>query len=240
MSFETPVTLAELRTALIERCQLDTNDPMAVPPVLDRNINAAVCRFSIADPHGWPWDFQEVGNVLPAGASTVVFDGSNPVPTKIRYVALQNTSVLWEYPLERVTRFDQLERYPNDSERGAPRTYSLVGREATGGAPGLVIAFRPVPDIDYQLVIGMQLPLDELVNDTDPDPEADHEFDAWSSSVLAFAAYLTYRMRSDLPEAVTGALAEFDSGVLVQRRTARSTFGPGLGMRPLADDRELQ
>lgn len=237
MTFETPVNLLQLRTALREFCQLDVNDPRNSDAALNRLINAAMHRFQIANPNGWPWDYAEIATSLAGSADTVSLQlgAGAGTPTKIRSVLLQHTSGLWEYPIERVTRYEALDAYPSDSETAAPKVYSLMGDVApSSGYPVLKLVFRPKADITYNLVIGMQSPLDDLSADTDP-LTADHDIGQWSSAVLDYAAFLVWRAREALAEAMLGAKTQFDEEVKDLRRSSRSTLGPGIGSRPVAD-----
>lgn len=241
MTFETPANLVQLRTALREFCQLDANDPHNSDAALNRLINAAMHRVQIANPNGWPWDFAEVQSSLAASADTISLQvgAGAGTPTKVRRVVLQHTSGLWEYPLERVTRWQALDAYPKDSETGTPKVYSLMGGvNPTSGYPVLNIVFRPHADITYNVTIGMQSPLDDLTADTDPTPD-DHMFDTWSSSVLDYAAFLVWRAREALAEAMLGAKQQWDAGIMDLRRSTRLTIGPGIGQRPTADDSQI-
>lgn len=241
MSFETPTNLVQLRTALREFCQLDVNDPRNSDAALNRLINAAMHRVQVANPNGWPWDYAEVAASLPAGNDTITLQigAGNGTPTKVRNMILQHTSGLWEYPIERVTRFEALDAFPKDSETGAPKVYSLMGGVApVSGYPVLKIVFRPHADITYNVVIGMQSPADDLSADTDPTPY-DYMIDTWSASVLDYAAFLAWRAREALAEAMLGAKTQFDAGIMDLRRSVRSTVGPGIPQRPLADDRTI-
>lgn len=247
MTFETPINLGQMRTALQEMTQLDVNDPRNNPTTLNRFLNAAMHRFQISNPNGWPWDFIESGGALTAGQHVFDFQlggGVGFFPLKCRYVILQDANGAWEYPLERVTRADQLSRYPKDNETGAPKCYTILGKDgAVGNEPVMRMEFRPAADVAYNFVTGFQAPLQDMVADADPDASLggdDFGVDMWSSSVLDYAAFLLYRSRDDLAEALLGAKADFDSGVLQMRRTVRNVVGPGIPMRPLADDRELQ
>lgn len=244
MTFNVPLTLIDMRAALRERTQLDPNDPRATDAVLNVLINAAMHRFQIANPVGWPWDFSEWQVTCTVGVDTVQFSvGAGPAePTKIRYVILQHPNGIWEYPLDRKTRFDQLSMWPLDSEGGGPRTYSLLGQSAlVSGTVGMCMKLRPVPDQPYTLLIGGATPSPDLVADTDPQVSTnDYMISDWSDTVLSYAAYLVYRQRYDLAEALLGSKAAFDADVLETRRTSRLKIGVGRGTNPLADDRELQ
>lgn len=243
MTIGVPISLIDMRAALRERTQLAANDPRGTDAALNRQINFAMHRWQIANPHGWPWDFSESSTTLTIGVDTVTYSlgmGAG-APTKIRYAVLRHPSGLWEYPLERMTRADQLERWPLDSEGGGPRAYSLMGTSGNvGGVLGVVLKLRPKPDIAYSLLIGAQTPGADLAADTDPNPAVnDYMIGDWIDPVLDYAAHLIYRSREDLAEAV-GSRASFDEAVLETRRTVRLVMGAGRGGNPLADDRELQ
>jgi hypothetical protein len=243
MTFGVPVTLIDMRAALRERCQLDTNDPRATNAILNRLINAALHRFQVANPNGWPWDFAEATVALTIGTDTIplpIGTGAGH-PTKIRYAVLQHPDGTWEYPLERTTRWDQLSRYPRDGEQGAPRTFALLGQSSSiSGVTGMQVRLRPAPDLAYNLVIGGAMPSDDFVNDTDPATGTnDYMIGDWVDTLLDYAAYLVFRARGDLAEAMLGAEAGFNEAVIEARRTARVILGPGRGVNPLADDREL-
>lgn len=241
MTFETPTNLVQMRTALREFCQLDVNDPRNSDAALNRLINAGMHRVQIANPNGWPWDYTETVFSLGAGADTIPLQigAGTGTPTKVRRVILQHTSGLWEYPIERVTRYEALDAFPKDSETGVPKVYSLMGGVApTSGYPVLNIVFRPHADIAYNVLLGMQAPADDLSADTDPTPY-DYMLDTWSSSILDYAAFLVWRAREALAEAMLGAKAQFDAGILDLRRSVRTVVGPGIGERPVSDDSEL-
>src|SRR5258708_37664762 len=96
-----PVNLGDLRSALIERCQLDTNDPRAVPAVLNALINEAVAHFDMANPHQWPWSYKDTGwQTLPAATTSVTY--ALGLLAKIDYILLGDTAGSWEYPLVRL------------------------------------------------------------------------------------------------------------------------------------------
>lgn len=244
MTITVPATLVEMRAELRQRCQLDVNDPRATDAILNRIINFAMHRFQIANPNGWPWDFSEWTTTATIGVDTYPFSigAGVALPTKVRYVMLRDPAGAFEYPLDRVTRYDQLERYPNDSEGGGPRTFCLLGQSAAaGGTVGMCMKLRPTPDKAYGLRIGGATPSADLVADTDPQVATnDFMISDWVDTMLMYAAFLVYRMRVDLAEAVLGSKAEFDADVIETRRTVRTKMGAGRGMNPLADDRELQ
>lgn len=242
MTFGVPVSLIDMRAALRERTQLDINDPRATNAILNRVLNAAMHRFQIANPNGWPWDFFEQTVTLTIGNDKVSFavDESPLSVTKVRYAILQHPAGTWEYPLERMTRADQLERWPLDSEGGGPRAFSLSGKSTLSQTAALQISLRPAPDLAYGLTVGVQGSPPELSADTDPDPAVnDHMIGEWSDTFLDYAAFITYRMRGDIGEALAAKEA-FGEAVIAMRRTARLTMGPGRSMNPVADDRELQ
>lgn len=240
MTFAVPLSLLDMRAALRERTQLDVNDPRAADAVLNRLINAAMHRFQIADPNGWPWDFAEVSYTCVPAVEAMLLNTTGLV--KVRYVILRHPSGIWEYPLERVTRYDQLCRYPRDGETGPPRTYCLIADDGVGGvAPTIEMHLRPKPDVAYTVLLGAQSPRDDLVASADPAATVNaYMISEWSDTVLDYAAFLVYRARDDFAESSLGAKAAFDAAVLRLRRTARVTVGAGIPGRPVADDRNLQ
>lgn len=236
----TPNDLAELRAALIERCQLDSAPPSDAS--LNADLNEAIARFDMAMPQGWPWDFLEGGAVgmaplIPSSPDPYVWALSDVV-SKIRYVLLASIDGLWKYPLERVTRLEQLERYPDDLLRGTPRTYALGAADGPD-EPKMAVFFRPLPDVDYELLIGGIAPVPIITSDVAPAANPnDYQLEDWSTPVIEYAAALTYRANGNISEAVA-ASAAFDAMVLEQRRWARREYGAGVGSRAVAQDPSL-
>lgn len=231
MTLETPTNLGQLRSALVERCQLDTNDPRASAATLDMLINMALRCFQVANPLGWAWDFTETA------CATIAGDERLPLAfeewSKIRYVVLRETISGVKYPLERLTRAEQLERYPNDSEQRTPVTFSILG---SWEPLQYIVRFRPVPDAVYALTIGGRRGSAGFIAITDPlDTDDDYMLEHWSDVVLEYAAYLCYRSRGDLAEAVA-AKAAYDAEVMRLRRAGRRTVGAGVGQRPVNDE----
>jgi len=237
----TPTTLVDLRAALRERCQLDTNDPRATNTNLNTIINEAVARFDIADPRGWPWDWLSTTVAVNGATTSPLLFTQSSIAHKIRYVLLGDANGLWQYPLERVGREEQLDRYPLDSQRGVPRTYALMGADVGGQTePYTALHIAPAPDRPYNLVIGGFRLIPTLVADADPATATnDFQIGDWSPSALEYAAHLVYRAREDLSEAVS-ALSAFDADVIGMRRFARRTYGAGVPGQPLADDPDLR
>lgn len=240
MTFAVPVTLLDLRAALRETCQLDANDPRADNTTLNKLINAAYHRMQVANPNGWPWDFAESTVTLTPGVDTISLPIGTGVgnPTKLRHAILQDPGGTWEYPLERYTRWAQLEAYPTDSERRSPATFSILGQVAlASGVLAMCIKLRPAPDLAYNLVLGMAAPGPELVADADPAPATnDYMIGEWSSTLLEYAEFLVWRAKGDLTEALNGAKQAFDADVIVLRRSGRVGIGPGRSVvNPIAD-----
>jgi hypothetical protein len=157
--------------------------------------------------------------------------------TRIRHVILQDTANLWKAPLERVSRAEQLIRFRRDSYQGVPLTYSILGADPspTSADSVMSIRFRPIPGSNYPVVILAQAPLVALADDEAPNPNAnDHQIGDWSDLVIEYVAYLAFRSRLDLAEAIAAKKA-FDDGIMGMRRTQRRVVGPGIGQRPVAD-----
>lgn len=227
-----PLTLADLRAALIDRCQLDPASPRAAAAVMNPIINEAITRFGIAEPNGWPWDFAESDWMpLTAASSDPFVWASGSFPPRVRYILLSNVDATWVYPLERISRDAQLNLYPRDSERRVPQTFAMMGFDL-GTEPGVAAFFRPLPDVDYRINIGGYQPMPALVADSDPDPEADRQIDDWNDTMLEYAASLVYRSHNDLSEAVA-ASSTFDADILSLRRWARRNVGPGITGHPM-------
>lgn len=246
-----PVTLADLRTAVREWCQLDGNDPRATDAILNDYINAAIHRFTVANPLGWSWDKRyntSAPFALAAGQAAQTFHNGGKLDTtddggatdsfvRIRSLELILPNDAGRVSLPRLTRIEQLGAWPCDSERGIPRSFALQGfanpfPETWDLAR---IWFRPVPDVDYTFRIYGTCPLPDLLADTDPDGASfatDNQLAQWSDAVVAYAAFLVFRARGDLPEAMLGAKEYFDSQVKSLRRTNRVRVGAGVGNNP--------
>lgn len=245
-----PNTLGTLRAALIERCQLDTNDPRANTASLNAIINEAISRFDMAEHRGWPWDYTDsnaTGIPLLINAATpdpYPWDPSTfPFVAKVRHVLITDLAATWQFPLERMSRDEQLTNYPLDSQRGTPRTFALMGLEnPAADQPGVAMYLRPRPDQPYNLTIAGHAPIPTLAADGDPDvtvaPFNDWQIDDWSDIALEYAAHLVYRGADDLSEAIS-AKGAFDADVLGMRRVARRTTGAGIPGRPSSDDVQL-
>lgn len=243
MVLGTPIDLGTMRAALITRCQLDPTDPRAQPAVLNPMIAEAVQRFDVGNPQIWPWDFVTGTPVTIDTTTTDPFTWAMSTKVaKVRYALLGDTAGTWQYPLERVTRAEQLDRFPLDSDRGVPRTFAIQGFNDAGanGEPTVAMYLRPQADVPYKLTVAGYLPIPVLTADTDPISSVnDYQIDDWSVTVIEYAAHLVYRAREDLSEAVS-CKQSFDQDVLELRRYARRTIGPGIPGRPLADDPDLQ
>lgn len=231
-----PVNLGELRQALIDRCYLDANDPRLDTANLNRYINEAVQRFDVAHPNGWPWDFVTTTVTLTAGTNLLTgAPGISGFPHKVAWMLVGDTALSWQYPIERLTREEQLDRYPQDSTRGIPQTYSLMGYPdfyATG-EPLMQVNFRPAANVDYKVTIGGWSLIPEFTLDGQPDPQipGDYMIGDWNTAIIEYAAYLVYRGAEDLSEAMS-ALADFNGQVLGLRKSTRRTYGPGVGSFP--------
>lgn len=227
----TPTTLGDLRAALIERCQLDINDPRARPAVLNVFINDAVCRFDIANPNSWPWDWRDSGWLpLAAGTGSPYIWTPETYVSKVVRILISNTAGSWQMPLERISREEQLDRYPRDSDVRTPRTYALMGFNLTGAVtePTVAAYIRPKPDVDYRIRIAGYRPIQPFTSDADPDPLlTDYQIDDWAQLVVEWAAHLVYRASEDLSEALA-AQAAFTQGVLDMRRQSRRVYGAGV------------
>ena len=250
-----PVELLDLRAAVREWCQLDVNDPRATDAILNSYIIAAFCRFTVANPVGWSWDKAYTATSTPwqvtaaSGGDFFYHYGADPnlaaspgqFWTRIRTIELVDSNGQTRIPLERLTRAEQLCRFPRDSEKRTPRTWSLTGFR-NGAFPGtgdLVVArFRPKPDVNYTARVYGTLPLGPLVADNDPDGAAgvrDNQIAQWSDCIVAYAAFLVLRARGDLAEAYLGAKQYFDEQVMALRKTNRIRVGAGRGNNPIAD-----
>lgn len=245
MTSETPTIRSQLRTALIERCQLDTNDPRADVTTLNGFITAALLRFQMANPLGWPWDWIENnGLTLPAGTAVIQLRDTQQAgltsAIKIREVILRNSTDTWQWPVERVQRSEQLQRFPLLTERGTPRTVAIVPAFYDTAAPlssGPQMFFAPIPDVDYLVTARMLDPLGYLfTGDSDPVlTNRDPQFDLWADAALEYAACLVYRAHGDIADAIA-AKTSFDAEVLRLRRNSNRVRGPGYGENPVADE----
>jgi hypothetical protein len=223
-----PVNLGLLRQALIDRCYLDANDPRLDSGSLNRIINEAMQRFDVASPTGWPWQWIKYSAPVPAGGALTSWAfGSGGGPHKIAYVLVADQAGTWQFPIERLTREEQLDRYPKESLRGVPQTYALTGW-ASSGEPVVATWFRPIPDVQYQITIAGWMLVPELTADNQPVPaQSDYQIGDWNAAIVEYAAALVYRAADDLSEAVS-ALTDFDAQVLGMRRTKRRTIGEGV------------
>lgn len=226
-----------MRAALIERCQLDSNDPRAGPGPLNAIIMAALHRFQVANPHAWPWDTIETTYTATATAEKI----STPiyVTTKVKYLIINEPGNATRWPLERMTRAAQLANYPSDLERRMPRTFSILGdgyqTPGVGAADAsMAIWLRPIPDRTYTLTAGVVRPMPEPPTDADPGSQF-YMIDAWIDCVIEYAAMLIYRSHSDLAEAVLGSKSVFDAEVMRLRRGVRGTAGYSAGPHTVAD-----
>lgn len=235
LAFTTPAILSELRTALRIRCQLDPNDPRAADALLNSDINYAIDRFTVANPQGWPWDIIEDSTVtLVAGATSQIL---NAKWRKVRYIILEDVAGGWQYPLERVQRLEQIERYPDVTRTGSPRCYSLLGNP--GNADQIIVRYGPIPDLAYPITIGGWVPSLVITSDAQlQNPNSDYMIQEYADIILEYAAFLQYRKNNALSEAIA-AKAMFDTEVLRLRRTVRRTAGLSVGQNPVADDIEL-
>lgn len=234
----TPQNLGDLRAALISRCQLDAGDPRAQAAVLNPIIAEACIRFDMANPHTWPWDALESGFLpLNPGSGNPYIWTPSTFPSKVRYITISDAAATWQFPMQRMTREQQLGEYPDDSQTGTPRTYALGGYDLFGAAEPTVAAFfRPMPDVAYRINIVGYMPVPTFTADSDPDPALrDFQIDDWSDAALEYAAHIVYRGREDVSEAAAASNA-FDAAVVSMRRTARRIFGAGVTMRPVVDD----
>lgn len=236
----TPTNLGELRAALIERCQLDPNDPDAAAALLNADINEAIQRFDMANPSAWPWDWQDgLWNPIGVGTPDPQVWGPTLFVSKIRDVFIGSPTPTdaptWQAHLQRMTREEQLERWPTDNARGQPASYSIGGVDGAT-EPNIALYLRPLADQPYQLrIVGFQ-PINDLAADDKPNPVInDYQIDDWAQLVLEYAAFLTYRRYDDLSEAVA-AKAVFDQGVLELRRQQRRTLGAGVPGRTIATE----
>lgn len=239
-----PNTLATLRSALIERCQLDTTNPRTDTATLNSILNEAISRFEIADPHCWPWDWIDTGQLAIDTSTPDPYSwqpGDDLFPQKVRDAFISDATQTWQFPLERMARHEQLIRYGRDSEVGTPRTYALCGVDnPAGDLPGVAMFLRPRPDRAYKLRLTGFANMPTLVSDLDPNPAVnDRQIDDWSDIVLEYAAHIIYRGAVDLSEAVS-AMQAFDADVLSARKTAPRTWGAAFGNRPSAVDPELE
>lgn len=234
----TPTNLGQLRAALIERCLLDPADPDAQPAALNPIINEAIARFDLAEPRGWPWDWQDgfwqpIGTATPDPTQTW---GPTGFVSKVRYVLLgaatPSQAPVWQEPLEQVSREQQLRDYPLDNVRGRPRCYSIIGQDGATTEPIIAMYLRPLPDMSYQLRIAGFAAISDLVADNKPSATLnDFQIEDWAQLVIEWAAALVYRGRGDLAEAIAAA-ANFTAGVLELRRGQRRRYGAGTPGRP--------
>lgn len=233
-----PTTLSMLRQALIDRVYLDATDPRVATSNLNAIINEAICRYDVAQPTGWPWDFQLLTQTLSAGSGSPLLLPPATTVNKLAWIMLENTAQTWEFPLERLSREEQLERYPMDNQTGVPKSYALMGADGAT-EPQMACYFRPLPDVDYLITIGGFRCIPDLVNDGDPDPTVnDFQIDDWNMCILEYAAHLLYRATDDLSEAVSANL-DFNAQLLEDRKGARRTYGAGVPNRPMSTRPEL-
>jgi hypothetical protein len=249
-----PLNQSDLRDAIREWCQLDVNDPRATDAILNDYINAAIHRFQVANPLGWSWDRKmPVANATawflgagvetffsPLGGGIDEAGGNAPIAAcRIRSIELLNDALTYKYPLERVSRDEQLRRFPRDSERRTPHTYSITGYDNGGDLTSFfAVRFRPIPDAIYHAVVWVLDPLGDLSGDNSPNGAGglqDNQIAQWSDCIVAYAAFLVFRARGDLAESYLGAKQYFDQQVLALRKTNRIRVGAGVGNNPVAD-----
>jgi hypothetical protein len=246
-----PTTLADLRAAVREWCQCDVNDPRASDAILNTYINAAIHRFTVGNPQGWSWDkMYSTDNLLTlvAGVELVTLHNGGELGglsgddswVRIRSLELIHPSGAWRIPLERITRTEQLSRFPQDSDRRMPRTYSIMGYPypTPNTADLFAVRFRPVPDLAYKVRVYGTSPMPNLVNDGDPGGASgfnDWQLGQWADVVVTYASFLLLRARGDVGEAWLGAKSYFDEAVMALRKTNRIRVGAGIGNNPIAD-----
>lgn len=228
-----PINLGLLRQALIDRCYLDAGDPRLDSANLNRILNEAMQRFDVAAPGGWPWDWTVFPTFVSPGQAIVSW-GPSAIVHKVSYILIGDQNGQWQFPIERLTREEQLDRYPLDSDQRTPQTYAIMGYPDGGalGEPTTALHLRPIPNDIYAITIaGWQL-IPEFVADADPVPTVnDRMISDWNPAIIEYAAALIYRAADDLSEAVS-ALTDFDAQVLAMRKSSRRTYGPGVANFP--------